>query len=68
MAQKRMQPDNQFGTPDKLLSWSRETKEPLESQRFLAIRMLMMDSTREEVMQCFGISWSTLQKWVKLWR
>lgn len=67
MAQKRMEPDQRFGTPAELLFWSKDTKEPLESQRLLGIRMLMLGSSREDVMRTFGISWSTLQKWVRLW-
>lgn len=59
--------NERYGTPDKLLIWSKKTKNPLESKRFLAIRMLMTGSSREEVMKCFGLNWSTLQKWVKLW-
>jgi len=67
MAKQRMLPDTKYGTPEKLLTWSLETKEPIEAKRFLGIRMLMMGSRREDVMSAFGITWSTLWKWVRLW-
>jgi len=67
MAQKIMQPKTEYGKPDDLLKWSKQTKNKLESTRFLALRMLMNGLSRQDVMDVFGISWSTLQKWVRLW-
>jgi transposase len=67
MAQKIMQPDQQFGSPDDLLAWIKESNNSLEIQRYLSIRMLMTGLSREDVMHMFNLSWSTLQKWVRLW-
>jgi transposase len=67
MPMKRMEPDRKFGSADDLFSWSRECKDIRQSERFMAIRMLMQGRSREEVMEIYGISWSTLQRWVKLW-
>lgn len=62
-----MEPQQEFGGPEKLLALSKEAKDPLLVQRCLALRMLMMGEPREHVMQAFGIEWTTLQKWVRLW-
>ena len=67
MAQKRMEPDQSKGKPDELLELSKKSRSPLEIKRYIAIRMLMTGCSREDVMGFFGISWSTLQKWVRLW-
>lgn len=62
-----MEPRQDIGGPEKLLALSKETKDPQFVQRCLALRMLMMGEPREHVMQAFGIEWTTLQKWVRLW-
>jgi transposase len=67
MCQKRMEIDQSKGSSDDLLAWSKESRNPLEVKRYLAIRMLMTGCSRENVMQFFGLSWSTLQKWLRLW-
>jgi len=45
----------------------KEARSPLELKRLTAIRLLMAGSSRESVMEMFNISWSALQKWVRLW-
>lgn len=67
MAQRRLLPDSKHGSPDDLITWSKEAKSPLEVKRFIAIRMLMTGCRREDVMHFFAVSWSALQKWVRLW-
>ena len=67
MPMKRMEPDKKFGSAKDLHGWSRECKDLRQSERFTAIRMLMKGLSREDVMKTYGITWSTLQRWVKLW-
>ncbi|MCD4786319.1 MAG: helix-turn-helix domain-containing protein [Candidatus Eremiobacteraeota bacterium] len=67
MARKRMEIDQTKGTADELLELSKKSKNPLEVKRYIALRMLMTRCSREDVMSFFGITWSTLQKWVRLW-
>jgi len=67
MARKRIEPTREYGGPDELLAWSKESTDQLESHRYLALRMLMLGESRETVMKAFDLSWSTLQKWVRLW-
>lgn len=64
---KRMELNKEFGSAEKLLALSKETKNHEESCRYLALRMLMLSENRERVMEIFGIKWTTLQKWVRLW-
>ena len=67
MPRKRVEPSKEFGGPEDLLVLAKKKKDPKQSQRYLAIRMLIQGQDRETVMISFGISWSTLQKWVSLW-
>lgn len=62
-----MQPDTKFCSPDELTALMKEARSPLEFKRLTAIRLLMAGSSRESVMEMFNISWSALQKWVRLW-
>lgn len=67
MGRKRIEPDQKFGGPEILLALSRKTEEPKLRDRFLALWMLMMGHSREQVMESFGVKWTTLQEWVRLW-
>lgn len=67
MPQKIVKPNEKFGSPSDLLKWSKECKDVRQSERFTAIRLLMLGRSREDVMEVYDISWSTLQRWVKLW-
>lgn len=67
MGRKRIELNQDFGSPEKLLALSKETKDPLFTQRCVALRMLMLGESREHVMKIFDLKWTTLQKWVRLW-
>ena len=67
MGRKRVEPNQEFGSPETLLSLSKKTKDPELRQRYLALRALMLGQDRDAVMTQQGISWSVLQKWVRLW-
>lgn len=67
MAYKLTKPDEKFGSASDLLKWSKGCKDARQSERFTAIRLLMLGKSREDVMEIYGINWSTLQRWVKLW-
>ena len=67
MSRKRIEPDLRYGNSDDLFRRAKQTKSLEESRRFNAIRLLMLGRTREDVMETFAASWSTLQQWVRLW-
>lgn len=67
MGRKEVKPDNKYGNASELLEWSKHLKSSLETRRYLAIRLLLLDRSREEVEKALGVSKSCLRKWVSLW-
>lgn len=63
-------PDKEYGSPEELLEWSKDSKKPQESKRYLAIRALMTEEgvmKFEQIASMYGIKARTLNKWVHRW-
>ncbi len=67
MPQKLLVPNEKYGSPSDLLKWIDECKNIKQAKRFGAIRLLMLGKSRKDTMEIYGVVWSTLQNWVKLW-
>lgn len=67
MGRKCVEPNQEYGDAKKLFDLSREAEDPKLRDRYLALWMLMTGRSREEVMESFGLKWTTLQQWVRLW-
>jgi len=60
MGRKCIEPNQEFGDAKKLLALSREAKDSRLRDRCLTLWVLMTGRSRKEVMESFGIKWSTL--------
>jgi transposase len=63
-------PNEEYGSPEELLKWSKESTNKREREKFLAIRMLMLEGERigfKGVSNLIGITVRALNKWVRKW-
>ena len=61
-------PTRKFGTSEDLYKWSKEAKKVKQAQRFLCIRMLMIEENEvQKVASIFGVSSKAVNRWVCLW-
>jgi len=69
MGRNYVRPTKEFGEPEEILKWSKETGNKNQSVRFLCIRAMMIEEgvKLEQIAKMFGVSTREVNRWVRLW-